>query len=133
MAKLTSVSKRIAAAARENELQIRKTSIEIYCKSIHEAAKSNNGILPYGYMTKFVEENRKNSSWLTSAMMQSAYNRFKKKILDVPQTYKPGEIQVTSSFLTVNSSLSDLSSQTSSIRVKRSKVHLCTVNGTTSQ
>ena len=48
MARLTSISKRIAAAARKNELQIRKTSIETYFKSIHEADKSNNGKLPYG-------------------------------------------------------------------------------------
>ena len=60
MARSTFASKRIAAAARKKELQIRKASIETYCKSIHEAAKSNNGKLPYGYMTKFVGEKKKN-------------------------------------------------------------------------
>ena len=98
-------------------------SIETYCKSIHEAAKSNNGKLPYGYMTKCVDENKKSSSWLTSALMHSAYIWFKKKILDVPYSDKPDEIQVTSSFLTVKSSLSDLSgdSQTTLAKEERSK------------
>ena len=36
----TSVSKRIAAAAKKNELKIRKATIETYCKSIHERKPS---------------------------------------------------------------------------------------------
>ena len=59
MARSASISKRMAAAARKNELQIRKASIETYYKSIHEAAKRNNGKLPYGYMTKIIDENKK--------------------------------------------------------------------------
>ena len=66
MARTTSVSRKIAAAAKKNELKIRKAAIETYCKSIYEASQtSKNGRLPYGFMLKFVQENQKNSSWLT--------------------------------------------------------------------
>ncbi len=37
---------------------MRKTSIETYYKSGYKAAKSNNGILPYGDMTKFVDKHK---------------------------------------------------------------------------
>ena len=40
MARTTSVSRRIAAAAKKNELKIRKAAIETYCKSIHERKPS---------------------------------------------------------------------------------------------
>ena len=55
--------------------------------------------------------------------MHSAYIRFKKKVLDVPHSDKPGEIQVTSNFVTVKSSLSDLGSdsQTTLVKEERSK------------
>ena len=55
--------------------------------------------------------------------MHSAYIWFKKKILDVPYSDKPDEIQVTSSFLTVKSSLSNLSSdsQITLVKEERSK------------
>ena len=80
MARMTSVSKNIAAAAKKNELKIRKAAIETYCKSIHEASQSNkSGRLPYGFMMKFVQENKKYSSWLTQAMMNSAWKRYKKQ------------------------------------------------------
>ena len=60
MARKTSVSRRIAAAAKKNELKIRKAAIETYCKSIHGVFKtSRNNRLPYGFMMKFVQENKK--------------------------------------------------------------------------
>ena len=116
MAWTTSVSRRIAAAAKKNELKIRKAAIETYCKSIHEVFKtSRNNRLPYGFMMKFVQENKKNSSWLTQAMMNSAWKRYKQNNIDVQNSErKPSEIYLSRSTTSLSSSLSDLSdSQTS--------------------
>ena len=121
MAHTTSVLKRIAAAAKTNAVMIRRAAIDTYWKSIHEAAKNNNGKLPYGYMLKFVKENRKISPWITRDIINSAYSRFKKRLLDGPHSDKPEEIEVTDRCMSVHTSLSDLSgSQTSSSR-QRSK------------
>ena len=110
MARTTSISRKIAAAAKKNELKIRKAAIETYCKSIYEASQSSkNGRLPYGFMLKFVQENKKNSSWLTQGMMNSAWKRYKQK-LDVQNSErKPSEIYLSKSNSSLGSSISDLS------------------------
>ena len=67
----------------KNELQIRKVALETFCSSIHEAAQNNNGKLPYRYMIKFVQENKRTCPWLNRDIMDSAFSRYKKKINDL--------------------------------------------------
>ena len=64
---------------------------------------------------KFVQENKKYSSWLTQAMMNSAWKRYKQNNIDVQNSErKPSEIYLSRSTTSLSSSLSDLSkSQTS--------------------
>ena len=99
---------------------IRRAAIETYCKSIHEAAQNNNGKLPYGYMLKFVEENRKMSPWLNRDIINSAYVRYKKGLMNGLHSDKPGEIEVIDRS-SVHTSLSDLSGSQVSSSGQRSK------------
>ena len=126
MARKTSVSKKIAAAAKKNEMQIRKAALETFCKSIHEAAQSNNGKLPYRYMTKFIQENKRTCPWLNRDIINSAFSRYKKKMSN-PGTHSEGptsEILVASkSVQSLKTSISDLTSdsQTSTRIESRTK------------
>ena len=44
---------------------------------------SNNGRMPYGYMTTFLEENKKSFDWLTrDNIVNSSYTCFKKGRLE---------------------------------------------------
>ena len=52
------------------------------CEMIHKKVMSNNGRMPYGYMTTFLEENKKSFDWLTRDIVNSAYTRFKKGRLE---------------------------------------------------
>ena len=115
MTRTTSVSRKIASAAKKNELKIRKAAIETYCKSIYAASQtSKNGRLPYGFMLKIVQENKKNSSWLTLGMMNSAWKRYKQMVDVQNSERKPSEIYLSKSYSSLGSSVSDLSeSQTS--------------------
>ena len=109
MARTTSISKRIAAAAKKNQLKIKKAAVETYCKSIYEVSLSTkDGRLPYGFMMKFVQENKKNSPWLNQAMMNSAWKRYKREVVNVqhsernPSEIAPFQISVTCRLKTMN-------------------------------
>ena len=44
---------------------------------------ANNGRMPYGYMSTFLEENKRSFDWLTRDIVNSAYTRFKKRRLEL--------------------------------------------------
>ena len=49
------------------------------CEIIHNKVLSNNGRIPYGYMSTLIKENQNDFEWLTRDMVNSAYSRQKKK------------------------------------------------------
>ena len=77
-----------------------------------EASKaSKNGRVPYVWIHDEVcSRDQKNSSWLTQVMMNSAWKRYKQKMVDVQNSErKPSEIYLSQSTTLLGTSLSDLS------------------------
>ena len=81
MARTTNGSKNAALAAKKSTKVIKKNILNTMCKAIHEVATKNKGKLPYGYMRLLVKENKKTCRWVTRDILNSAYTRYKKKIL----------------------------------------------------
>ena len=94
--------------------QNKKACLANLCEVIHQNVTANNGRMPYGYMSTFLEENKRSSDWLTRDIVNSAYTRYKKRRLELHSDRKQptiSEIQLdtqTSAFSN-STSLSDLS------------------------
>ena len=61
---------------------------------IHKKVRSNNGRMPYGYMTTFLEENKKSFDWLTRYIVNSSYTCVKKGRLEKSSVQRKATINV---------------------------------------
>ena len=75
-------SKNALSDAKKLVWQNKKACLQNLCEIIHKKEMSNNGRMPYGYMSTLLKENRKSFDWLTQDTVNSAYARFKKRELE---------------------------------------------------
>ena len=82
MARNTNRSRKAAAAAKKVARDTQRILLATLCKCIFDVSENNEGKLPYGYMKKIVDENKKQLTWITRDTVNSAYKRYKKSILE---------------------------------------------------
>ena len=90
MVRTSKVSQNAAKAARKSQVASKKAALKTLCKCVYDDEQENGGKLPYGYMTTFIEENKKIWTWMTRDTMLAAYRRFKLK-LEAQKTEKDSE------------------------------------------
>lgn len=81
MARNTSNSKKASEDGKRLVRKNKRSVLENLCQCIHEEVKKNNGRMPHGYMNTILEENKHAFDWLTRDIVNSAYCRFKRRVV----------------------------------------------------
>jgi len=95
----------------------KKACLANLCEIIHNKVLSNDGRMPYRYMSTLIKENQKDFVWLTRDMVNSLYIRYKKKkrLEENSEKDQPTILQIRVDKKKVSSfraSLSDLTNET---------------------
>ena len=109
MERKTSNSKKASEDGKRLARKNKRLVLDNICQCIHEEVKSNNGRMPHGYMRTILEENKSAFEWLTRDIVNSAYCRFKRRVVASNHSDKQPVCEIHLDHMQKSSSMSDLS------------------------